>query len=112
MKERQSCFSGVFLAPVILLTVLLITDGPFSPVSAQQADSYKTTAGQAPSMADAPLEFQVISARQMINGAYQYTGWTPKIRGRMLGRTRRGDAIVVELSQDGKMLAMLRAGLS
>lgn len=75
-------------------------------------DTYKVTAAQAPSMADAPLEFQVISVRQMINGAYQYTGWTPKIRGRMLGRTRRGDAVVVEFSQDGKMLANLRAGLS
>lgn len=112
MKERQSYFSGVFLAPVFLLTVLLMTGGPFSPVSAQQADPYKTTAAQAPSMADAPLEFQIISVRQMINGKYQYVGWTPKIGGRILGRTRKGDAVTIELSQDGKSIGALRADLN
>ncbi|MGZ5436923.1 MAG: hypothetical protein ACXWID_13990 [Pyrinomonadaceae bacterium] len=111
MKERQSYFSGVFLAPVFLLTVLVIIMGLFSPVLAQQADSYKTTAAQAPSLADAPLEFKVVSQRKMINGSYQYAGWTPVISGRMLGRTRSGDAVMVELAQDGKLLHTLRGGL-
>lgn len=111
MKERQSYFSGVFLAPVFLLTVLVIIVGLFSPVLAQQADSYKTTATQAPSLADAPLEFKVVSQRKMINGLYQYAGWTPVISGRMLGRTRSGDAVMVELAQDGKLLHTLRGGL-
>ncbi|HEX6187674.1 MAG TPA: hypothetical protein VFZ40_06320 [Pyrinomonadaceae bacterium] len=103
MKKKLSYPLAAVLA---LITVL--SGSAFS----QEGDIYKATAAQAPSMADAPLEFQVISVRNMINGAYQYVGWTPKIRGRMLGRTRRGDAVVVEFSQDGKSLATLRAGLS
>ena len=111
MKERQSYFSGVLLAPVFLLTVLVVIAGLFSPVLAQQADSYKATAAQAPSLADAPLEFKVVSQRKMVNGSYQYAGWTPVISGRMLGRTRSGDAVMVELAQDGKLLHTLRGGL-
>ena len=103
MKKKHSYRLAAALA---LITVL--SGSAFS----QETDIYKATAAQAPSMADAPLEFQVISVRNMINGAYQYVGWTPKIRGRMLGRTRRGDAVVVEFSQNGKSLATLRAGLS
>ena len=112
MKERKSYFSTVLFALVLLLTVLAIIVVLSSPVLGQETDPYKVTATQAPTMADAPLQFQVISVRQMINGAYQYVGWTPKISGRMLGRTRRGDAVVVELSQDGKPIHTLRAGLS
>lgn len=111
MRERKSYFSMVCFAPVILLTVLAITVALSSPVLGQETDPYKATAAQAPSMADAPLEFQVIGVRQMIKGAYQYVGWTPKINGRMLGRTRRGDAVMVELAQDGKLLHTLRGGL-
>jgi hypothetical protein len=85
---------------------------PFlASVSPQEPDPYKLTASQLPSMADAPLEFQVVSQRKMINGAYQYAGWTPVVRGRMLGRTRKGDAVIIDLAQDGKLIHTLRAGL-
>lgn len=111
MEKKQSNFSIVLVAIAVLLTLLAIIVVFTTPVFGQEVDPYKATAAQPPTMADAPLEFQVISVRQMINGAYQYVGWTPKITGRMLGRTGRGDAVLVELSQDGKMLATLRAGL-
>lgn len=111
MEKKQSSFSIVLVAIAVLLTLLAIIVVFTTPVFGQEVDPYKATAAQPPTMADAPLEFQVISVRQMINGAYQYVGWTPKITGRMLGRTGRGDAVLVELSQDGKMLATLRAGL-
>lgn len=99
----------VFLMAFITGVSLLLTSARIG--AGQEPDPYKATAAQAPSMADAPLEFQVISVRQMINGAHQYVGWTPKITGRMLGRTRRGDAVVVELAQDGKLIHTLRGGL-
>jgi hypothetical protein len=102
----------VLVAPAVLLTLLAIPVVFITPVFGQEIDPYKATAAQPPSMADAPLEFQVISVRKMINGAYQFVGWTPKIEGRMLGRTRKGDAVMVEFSQDGKMLGTLRVGLS
>jgi hypothetical protein len=86
---------------------------PFlASLSPQEPDPYKLTASQLPSMADAPLEFKVISQRKMIDGVYKYVGWTPVIQGRMLGRSRRGDAVVVELAQDGRLIHTLRAGLS
>lgn len=112
MEKKQSKFSVVLVAIAVLLTLLAVIVVFTTPVFGQEVDPYKLTAAQAPAMADAPLEFQVISVRKMVNGAYQYVGWTPKISGRMLGRTRRGDAVVVELSQDGKPLHTLRAGLS
>lgn len=112
MTKEQSYRSVILMALAIGLAVLALIVILSVPAFGQEADPYKATAVQTPTMADAPLEFQVISVRKMINGAYQYVGWTPKISGRMLGRTRRGDAVVVELSQDGKMLATLRAGLS
>jgi hypothetical protein len=82
-----------------------------APAVGQNVDPYKATAAQSPTLADAPLEFKVISVRKMINGTNQYAGWTPVISGRMLGRTRKGDAVIVELSQDGKPIHTLRAGL-
>lgn len=106
---KQSYLSKSVMALAIALAWLAID---IVPASSQEKDIYKLAAAQSPTMADAPLEFKVISVRQMVNGAYQYAGWTPQIRGRMLGRTRRGDAVVVELSQAGKLLATLRAGLS
>ncbi len=112
MTKQQSYLSAILMTLAIGLAVLAIIVVISIPAFGQEVDPYKTTAGQAPTMADAPLEFQVISVRKMINGAYQYVGWTPKIEGRMLGRTRRGDAVLLELSQDGKMLATLRGGLS
>lgn len=107
MRERQSYFSVVFLSSLRLLAVLTIIVGPSLPVLAQETDPYKATAA----LADAPLEFKVVSQRKTINGSYQYAGWTPVISGRMLGRTRRGDAVVVELAQDGKLIHTLRGGL-
>ena len=112
MKNSRSLFSIVLGVIALILAVCAIIVVLSAPVFGQESDPYKATAAQAPSMADAPLEFQVISVRKMINGAYQYVGWTPKIEGRMLGRTRKGDAVMVDLSQDGKMLGTLRAGLS
>ncbi len=109
MKRDQSRFRPEFH---VLLACLLFGFVAVGSVMSQGADPYKTTAAQAPSMADAPLEFQVISVRQMINGKYQYVGWTPKISGRILGRTRKGDAVTIELSQDGQSIGTLRAGLN
>jgi len=112
MTEKRSYVSIFLFALALLFAALVVTVLTTVPAFGQETDPYKATAAQAPSMADAPLEFQVISVRKMINGAYQYVGWTPKIEGRMLGRTRKGDAVMVELSQDGKMLGTLRAGLN
>lgn len=111
MSKKQSYRSVILMALALVLAVLALIVVMSVPAFGQESDPYKATAAQPPSMADAPLEFQVISVRQMINGAYQHVGWTPKIEGRMLGRTRRGDAVMVELTQDGKMLATLRGGL-
>lgn len=111
MKKRASYFSIVSLPFALLLTTLAIVIVLSPTAFGQEVDPYKATAAEPPSMADAPLEFQVVNQRQMINGAYQYAGWTPVISGRMLGRTRRGDAVVVELAQDGKLIHTLRAGL-
>lgn len=108
MTKKNSYLSIVAALAASICAAIMVVP---APAQAQDVDPYKATAAQAPSMADAPLEFQVISVRQMINGAYQHVGWTPKISGRMLGRTRKGDAVMVELSQDGKMLGTLRAGL-
>lgn len=108
---KKHCSLSIVAALAASICAAIIVVWP-APALAQEFDPYKATAAQPPSMADAPLEFQVISVRKMINGAYQYVGWTPKITGRMLGRTRKGDAVMVDLSQDGKMLGTLRAGLS
>ncbi len=112
MKSQPFNFSIKLVAKAVFLAVLAIIVVFTTSVFGQEVDPYKATAAQPPSMADTPLEFQVISVRQMINGAYQYVGWTPKISGRMLGRTSRGDAVVVELSQDAKPLHTLRASLN
>lgn len=111
MKGRQSYFSAVLLTIALLLALMAVIVVLSAPVFGQENDPYKAVATQTPTMADAPLEFQVISVRQMINGVYQYVGWTPKISGRMLGHTNRSDAVVVELSQDGKLLHTLRTSL-
>jgi hypothetical protein len=112
VRNNKSHFSTTRFAIVLALALPAIIFVASVSASGQETDIYKATAAHAPSMADAPLEFQVISVRQMINGAYRHVGWTPKIRGRMLGRTRKGDAVVVEFSQDGKTFGTLRAGLS
>ena len=111
MRNRQSYLSIVLFALALLFAALVVTILITIPVFGQETDLYKTTSAQAPSLADAPLEFKVISQRKMINGTNQFAGWTPVISGRMLGRTRRGDAVIVELSQDGKLIHSLRAGL-
>ncbi len=111
MRNTRSYLSLILFVLAMLFAALVITVLVTVPVFGQELDPYKATAAQAPSMADAPLEFQVISVRKMINGAYQHVGWTPKISGRMLGRTRKGDAVTVEFYQDGKVLGTLRAGL-
>lgn len=107
MRKNQWNFIALIAGAILLSVSTMRAQAP-----GQEIDSYKATAAQSPSMADAPLEFQVMSQRKMINGVNQYAGWTPVVRGRMLGRTRRGDAVIVELSQDGKLIHTLRAGLS
>ncbi len=111
MTNKQSYLSIVLFALALLFATLVVLVLFSVPAFGQETDAYKATAAQPPSLADAPLEFKVVSQRKMINGSYQYAGWTPVISGRMLGRTRRGDAVVVELSQDGKPIHTLRAGL-
>lgn len=111
MRNEKSNSSIVILAIAIFLSLLAIIVVFTTPVFGQEVDPYKATAAQPPSMADTPLEFKVVSQRQMINGSYQYAGWTPVISGRMLGGTHRGDAVIVELAQDGKLIHTLRAGL-
>jgi len=113
MKLFLANFSKGLIAAGFLTGILLVPSAIFRPAAeAQETDPYKIAAAQPPSMADAPLEFQVVSQRQMVAGAYKYVGWTPVISGRMLGRTRKGDAVIVDLAQDGKPIRTLRAGLS
>lgn len=111
MEDRRSWFSIVLLAIGLFLVAFAIIVVLSAPVFGQESDPYKAAAAAAPSLADAPLEFKVISQRKMVNGSNQFAGWTPVISGRMLGRTRNGDAVIVELSQDGKPIHTLRAGL-
>lgn len=111
MKTRRSYLSIILLALALLLAVLAVIVVVSGPAFGQEIDPYKATTAQVPSLADAPLEFKVISQRKMINGSYQYAGWTPVISGRMLGHTRRGDAVIVEFAQNGKLVHTLRAGL-
>lgn len=84
----------------------------FVSAAGQDADPYKAMAAQAPTMADAPLEFKAMTQRNMVNGVYQYVGWTPVFSGRILGRTNSGDAVTIELAQGGKVLRTLRAQLT
>lgn len=110
-RELAYFFSLITVAGIWLSTlVLFITFSP-ARVAGQEPDPYAVVAAQAPTMADAPLEFKVVSQRKLVNGTYQYVGWTPVISGRMLGRTRAGDAVTVELVQGGKLLNTLRCNL-
>ena len=98
----------IFLAGICCLPSCLLP----SRASAEDVDPLAVLAKQPASLADAPLTFTVITQRRMINGNYKYVGWTPVIEGRILGRNRKGDAVIVELSQNGKLLRTLRFGLS
>src|ERR1035437_2712250 len=100
-------FRYFMVAVIALLMVLLYVSVP-----AQEPDPYKAWASKPPTMADYPLEFGVVTQRDTIGGIPQYVGWTPVIRGRVLGRTRSGDAVIVELGQGGKVLQTLRTGLT
>lgn len=111
MTKKNSYLSIVLLAALAATMCLVIIVVSSAPALGQGVDPYKATAAQAPTLADAPLEFKVVSQRKMINGSYQYAGWTPVISGRMLGRTHRGDAVMVALSQDGRLIHTLRGGL-
>lgn len=113
MKRFLTNFSkGLIVAGFLFGILLLPSIISRTAATAQENDPYKIAAAQPPSMADAPLEFQVMTQRQMVAGIYKYVGWTPVIRGRVLGRTRKGDAVIVDLAQDGKLIHTLRAGLS
>jgi len=83
-----------------------------SRVSGEDENPLAILAKQPASLADSPLTFAVMTQRKNINGINKYVGWTPIISGRILGRNRKGDALIVELSQNGKVLHTLRYGLS
>ena len=111
MKEKLTHLSLIVasarmsMALVVSMTILILS------AAGQEPDPYKAMATQAPSLADAPLEFKAMSQRSMVNGVNQFVGWTPVLSGRILGRTNSGDAIIIELAQAGKSLRTLRAQL-
>lgn len=110
--NKKNPYLSAFLFTAAVLFAMLAMVIFSAPAFGQETDVYKATALQPPSLADAPLEFKVMSQRKMINGSYQYAGWSPVISGRMLGLTRRDDAVIVEFAQDGKLIHTLRASLS
>jgi len=71
MERKQSTFSIVLVAIAVLLTLLAIIVVFTTPAFGQDVDPCKAAAAQPPSIADAPLKFQVVSQRQMINESYQ-----------------------------------------
>jgi hypothetical protein len=112
MKEKFEHISSLLTAvgmslSILVLSIVLIT----LPAEGQEPDPYKAMATQAPSLADTPLEFKVMSQRNMVSGVNQYVGWTPIFSGRILGRSNSGDAITIDLAQGGKVLRTLRTGL-
>lgn len=112
MKEKLGHISSILASTGMSLSFLVVSLTLFIvSVPGQEPDPYKAMAAQAPSLADAPLEFKALSQRTMVNGVNQYVGWTPVFSGRILGRTNSGDAVTIELSQGGKSLRTLRAPL-
>lgn len=79
--------------------------------AAQDADPYAAAAAATPSLADAPLEISLQNQHGLVNGQPQWTGWTPILSGRIIGKSRSGDAVIVEIAQGGKPVHTLRAGL-
>jgi hypothetical protein len=73
MENSRSSFSLVLLLIALALTACAIIVVVSAPAFGQETDPYKATATQAPSLADAPLEFQVISLQQNGPGVTQIT---------------------------------------
>ncbi|HQZ96357.1 MAG TPA: hypothetical protein PLP21_08560 [Pyrinomonadaceae bacterium] len=112
MKEESEHRSLLLTFSRGLLSISVLSVIAFIGLAAgQDADPYKAAAAQAPTMADAPLEFKAMSQRNMVSGVNQYVGWTPIISGRILGRTNSGDAVTIELAQAGKSVRTFRAPL-
>ncbi len=109
--RARTLAGGRITGKALLPALFLLAAAAVLPVSGQDVDPYKAAAAQGPSLADYPLSFEVTNQRNMINGVQQYVGWKPVIQGRILGRTRSGDAVTIELSQGGKVLRSLRVGL-
>ena len=102
-QKRSSIFS------LTIMTLLLL---PWAPATAfgQGSGPYYDLPNDV-TLADFPFEFQVVSQRRIINSSYEYIGWTPVIRGRILGQTHRGDEVMVALSQNGNLIYVLFAEL-
>jgi hypothetical protein len=100
------------LSIVMLLAFAVLAASALPPAAqAQNADPYAAAAAQPPSLADTPLEIALQSQHGLVNGLPQWMGWTPILSGRILGKSRSGDAVIVELAQGGKLLHTMRAGL-
>lgn len=88
------------------------TPTPIESKTSSGADPIKVAGMQPPSLADEPLTIEVVQSPDNSSGVDIYPGWVPKITdGRIIGHTKKGDAVIVEISQGGKVLKKLRAGM-
>lgn len=106
IKSNRTVMRSCFLSFAILLLLV------WSPAAfAQATDPYNNPADEDVTLADFPFEIQALKQGRIIDGSYQYVGWTPVIRGRIVGRTQEGDEVMVALSQNGKLINILFAEL-
>ena len=112
MKTRFAYIRNLALAVSLVAGMLALLPAVSTGLLGQQeTDPYKLLATQSPSLADTPLEFNVFNEHTMVDGVPQYVGWVPIFNGRILGRVRNGDAVIIELAQGGKEIHTMRCGL-
>ena len=75
------------------------------------SDPFAEAAGKPASFADEPFTIEVYQSPNNSSGEDKYLGWSPVIHGRILGKTRSGDAVIVEVSSGGKVVQTYRVGL-
>lgn len=74
-------------------------------------DPYKEAANKPASLADEPLTIELYQLTDNSSGEEKFVGWSPVINGRILGKTKAGDAVLVEVSSGGKALQTYRIGM-
>ncbi len=99
-----------YVLVLVALAVLVALGGPGQAQDAPDAYAAALAAAAArpASLADEPLTFKLW---QTPNMEEKYVGFFPVVEGRILGKTRNGDAVIIEFSKGGQLLKSYRVSL-
>jgi hypothetical protein len=99
-----------FLVVLFAFAALVIVEGKGR--AQESPDIYKAamnaSAALPASLADEPLTFEIWQTPSMEE---TYNGFFPVVRGRIIGKTRNGDAVLIEFSRERQILKSYRVSL-